>query len=89
LGEDPHKVTCILHSHHSPLPCIKKEKKEKNLLFTIQLFSPLLDDSVYPFMLPFSVLGMLWFRSFGFTSFKLSVVLSLKFECNDHASMGL
>jgi hypothetical protein len=25
-SEDPQKVTCILHSHHFPLPCIKKEK---------------------------------------------------------------
>ena len=37
LGEDPHKVTCILHSHHFPLPCIKNTKREwkKNLWFYI------------------------------------------------------
>ena len=42
LGEDPHKVKCILHSHHFLLPCLPKKKREINklkktmvLLFTI------------------------------------------------------
>jgi hypothetical protein len=48
--------------------------------------TPLLDDS-YPLTLPFYA-GMFWFGSIGYTSFKLSMVLSLKFRCNDHASIG-
>jgi hypothetical protein len=48
--------------------------------------TPLLDDS-YHLTLPFYD-GMFWFGSIGYTSFKLSMVLSLKFRCNNHASIG-
>ena len=29
LGDGPHKVMCILHSHHFPLPCLYEKKKER------------------------------------------------------------
>jgi hypothetical protein len=43
---------------------------------------------VYPFMLHLSILGMFWFVSVGYTFFKLSLMLSLKFGCDNHVSIG-
>jgi hypothetical protein len=57
------------------------------ILLTIQCLHLCWMSLVYPLMLPFYV-GMFWFRSIGYKSFKLSMVLSLKFRCNDHASIG-
>ena len=59
------------------------------LLFTIQCFHLRWMILVYLFMLPLSIVGMFWFGSIGYTYFKLSMVLSLKLGCNDHASVGL
>ena len=58
------------------------------LLFTFKCFHLHWMNLVYPFMLPLSILGMFWFGSFGYTFFKLSNVLSLKFGCNDHTTIG-
>ena len=64
LGEDPHKVTCILHSHHFSLPCIKKEgntKKERSLIHH-SMFSLPLDDSCISFHASSLYTDMFWFR---------------------------
>jgi putative component of membrane protein insertase Oxa1/YidC/SpoIIIJ protein YidD len=58
------------------------------VLFHHSMFSPLLDESCLFFHTSSVYVDMFWFVSFGFTSFKLSMVLSLKFECNDHTSIG-
>ena len=63
-------------------------KKKPMVLLYHSMFSPLLDILVYPLMLPLYA-GMFWFGSVGYTSFKLNMVLSLKFGCNDHTSIGL
>jgi hypothetical protein len=52
------------------------------------MFSPLLDDSCLFFRASSLYAGMFWFGSVGYTSFKLSMVLSLKFGCNNQASIG-
>ena len=58
-------------------------------LFAIKMFSFPLNDSCLSFHASSLYTSMFWFRSVGYTSFKLSMVLSLKFGCNDHASIGL
>jgi hypothetical protein len=89
-GKTPHKVTRILHSHHFLLPCIKKKERIKikiknyGSLVHHSMFSPPLDDSCLSFHVFSLYVGMFWFGIVGHTSPKLSMVLSLKFECNDH-----
>ena len=52
------------------------------------MFSPLLDDSCLSFHASFVYANIFWFGSVGYTSFKLSMVLSLKFGCNNHIPIG-
>jgi hypothetical protein len=67
LGDDPHKVTCILQSHHFSLPLHKKERNnnnnnnEKMVLLYYSMFSPLLDDSCLSFNTSSLYAGMFWF----------------------------
>jgi hypothetical protein len=49
------------------------------------MFSPLLDDSCLSFNASSLYASIFWFGSICYTSFKLSMVLSLKFGCNNHA----
>jgi uncharacterized membrane protein (UPF0182 family) len=57
------------------------------ILLTIQCLHLCWMILVYPLTLPFYT-SMFWFGSIGYTSFKLSMVLSLKFRCNDHTSIS-
>ena len=52
------------------------------------MFSYMLDDSYLSFNDSSLYASMFWFGSVGYTSFKLSMVLSFKFGCHDHTSIG-
>jgi hypothetical protein len=58
------------------------------VLFHYSMFSPLLDESCISIHASSIYTNMFWFESAGYTSFKLSMVLSLKFGCHYHTSIG-
>ena len=86
----PKTMACLFKLHSSnpfALLCIKKIKKMV-LYFTTQNSHIRFSKShVYPFMILFSIL-VCFSLGIGHTSFKLSMVLSLKFRCNDQTSIG-
>ena len=65
------------------------KKNTYGSLVHYSIFSPPLDDSCLSFNASSLYAGIFWFGSVGYTSFKLCMVLGLKFGCNDHTSIGL
>jgi hypothetical protein len=81
----------------SPLSVTLQKKERREIKIKIKtygsvvhysIFSPPLDDSCLSIHASSLYAGMFWFGSIGYTSFKLSMVLSLKFGCNDRTSIG-